>query len=65
MSTGTLETSGPMALPPCLPADPRRRAWELGSTALAVTHSFGLLMLVALGSLPYLLATLVGMRSRL
>ncbi len=61
MSTGTLETPGPKALPPCLPAGPgRRRVRQPGPTALAVVHSFGLLALLSLGSLPHLLVSSVG-----
>lgn len=60
MSTGTLETSEPMALPACLPAKPRRPLKEFGSTAIAVGRSYGLLVLLVLGSLPYLVASLIG-----
>lgn len=58
MSTGTLDPMGGLVLPPCTPTRPRRPAGDTIPMALAVAHSFGLLALFALGSLPYLLTLL-------
>jgi hypothetical protein len=62
MGTGTLDTTGPATLPPRHQAKRRRRPTipERALRTLAVAETLGLAALFALGSLPYLVRSLLG-----
>ncbi len=62
MGTGTLDTTGPATHPPRHRAKRRRHLAipERARRTLAVAETFGLAALFALGSLPYLVRSLLG-----
>ncbi len=64
MGTGTLETMGTAALPQRTPTGRRPAVRERAWRTLAVAETLGLAALFALGSLPYLVKSRLGVRPR-